>query len=749
MSTMDVSVILRLVDQLSGPAQKAAKSLRDMVSAAKQLGGLKLDQLPKVFDASANATARLQGNLKQLDVAMRGVTSNAASLNRSLAAAGNANPWRAQVAGMRQVAAMQRQLINNQGSMSHGGQGMLLQHPVIHAVGHGLREIAGAGIEYSREGALAMMAGRTPDELDAMKKRAREVAGSVPMTTEAESIKQMSEMVMAFGNLEHTMEFAEKFARVDALISAVQGHRVEGQSFHLARALEQVGATKDTARADVLLDDWAKAIVGSRGKITPEQINMSTTYMRGSKYAVGDDFLGKVMPALIMQSARASSVGNEIASLTGYIVGNRLPKEKIPDLIAAGLIDPSKVVPDKHSASKMKLTENAFYGSKDYLNNPFEWVVKYVGDMAKREGLDTAAKISERINYLFSNRMVADMVGEAVINQSQIRKDIGLFNQAPSAAEALKIGQANDWTQALSNFGAAITDFAKNITGPVIKPAIGLLNQLSAMMRTVGGSFVGQLGTLATLGGLGFMMMRSGALTALLGGGLGFMGGGPVGMLAGTMLAERLFGIGPAAAGAAAGISMLGTALGAISAVLAGLALAKWIDGTQGAKDLNKAILGDNQLTGDFKGDAAKLYAGKDGLRTWMRKQLGIPEDDGKSDPVPWGGSPNFSVDDIRSRLGMDLKPEGEKAGQSWLDAVMEVIKSLGTMSIPGPQIAPPAVPQNYQAPAPAPADQRASIGNINIHVHGSGDPHATAQAVYKQFTAAVDRHLSDGAYAT
>jgi hypothetical protein len=42
---MDVSVVLRLVDQLSGPAKKTAESLRQIVDATKALksiGGLDL-----------------------------------------------------------------------------------------------------------------------------------------------------------------------------------------------------------------------------------------------------------------------------------------------------------------------------------------------------------------------------------------------------------------------------------------------------------------------------------------------------------------------------------------------------------------------------------------------------------------------------------------------------------------------------------------------------------------------------------
>jgi len=36
MATMDVSVLLRLVDELSGPAKKSAAALREMVAQVKQ-----------------------------------------------------------------------------------------------------------------------------------------------------------------------------------------------------------------------------------------------------------------------------------------------------------------------------------------------------------------------------------------------------------------------------------------------------------------------------------------------------------------------------------------------------------------------------------------------------------------------------------------------------------------------------------------------------------------------------------------
>jgi hypothetical protein len=836
MANVDVKVILKLVDGLTGPAKKAADSLKKIVDLTTKLtkAGGGLNALPKQFQAlntqvanlgkvstastkamssglagAASATTKLAADVKILSAAETAAAAGAKSLAASMASLNSQGGWaKQQASSMQGIISAQKQIIANNKRMATSvpsiggagagghGSGLLggyIGYRAAHEVGHGLKETFLAGADYQRETALAHIGGRTVEEIKEMQAKALELSHSVAMTSQAESLKQQNEAIMAVGDVSHMLNFAKKFAENDALVAAVTGERQEGQSFHLMKSLEQVGATKagQEDRANSLIDMWGQSIAASRGRITAQAISSATNYMKSSKYAAGDEFMGRVLPALIMQSQRPSTVGQELMSLAGYVVGNRVPMNKVPDLVKAGLIDPSKVVRDEHSPNKQRLEPGAWYGSSDYLKNPFEWVVQHFGDMAKREGLTTAEEISKRVNELIPNRNVADAIQEAIINQSQIRKDVALATNAPKAADAIQFERAHDFKAAAMDLSAGMADLGKAFSGPFVEPVIHGMNNLADTARTVGSElsdhpFVAASIATSLVGGL-VRFLPHAISTSLAGTGIGYAIGGPMGALVGGMLGKGMLG-GARTAAVATAAEATAVGAGLASSVGAGLLFA--------LKNLNlaalvsaalvEAIQNKESITRSFDNllGGPENPASAEGIKAWRSRRFGrgsgfvlhaatpisapaVPELAPKL-PEVFGGDLDSSgisralaasdaggskvLDSVISRAATDAKPAAAEAGaslgQTVVDAFKSAIEAIGNIHIPMPSV--PSA-----APAAAPAASGAHLGHASVKidsvvVHNNisgGDPKQVAEAVHRKFVQSYESHLSDGHY--
>jgi hypothetical protein len=779
---MDVSVVLRLVDQLSGPAKKTADALRDIVNITKQLKGAGgLDGIGRSLNSAVSATSKLRSEIRSLVSDMQRLSG----ASRNAMVGGRGNSWaNQQVAAWRQVIQVQQQVIANQRRIAMGGGGFggrgghgnsLAPMVGYHPMQHGLLEVGKAGTDYSRQLTIARMNTRSVEEIAEMQKVATEVSRLVPMTSQAEVLKQINEMVPAFGDVKHALEFAVNFARSDALVAMMLGSRQEGQSQQLAKALEGVGAMKDHDRAVKLIDMWSQSIVASGGRMTPQNLALATTYMRASKFGANDEFLGRVLPSLIVQSQRPSTVGQELASLSGYIVGQRFPKDIIPEWIKAGLIDESKVRKDKFGASKKSLEPGAISGSDEYMRNPFEWVQKYVVPILEKEGIlgDNEAT-AKRISQLFPLRTAADIVTEMVSMRDIIRKDVELYRRVQDPKSALDIAKGGDWGTAAANFKAAFENLANAFTGPLVEPAIAVMNRVAEAMQAIAGSLSGVDPTvLGVIGGGGIVAALAG-ITGLLSspffrmlalGGIGFAAGGPSGALLGGLLANSLTNLGAAASAALAPLETLAGLLArAFAPVAAVVGAAGAIKGIYDINQGNEGLTGAERLN---KTRGETLLDRRRRMFNAGREMMGVP----LIGQVPYLENPfqpfNQGVQGgvapwqqgflgtVGSFNGV-WEQKGAEAGSSWgsafVNAVRGALQSIGAISVPMPALPRPNIaPQPQSAPGGGGggAEQRsASISFGDIHVHGSGDARRTADLVHQRMAEAIDRALADGSYA-
>jgi hypothetical protein len=99
--------------------------------------------------------------------------------------------------------------------------------------------------------------------------------------------------------------------------------------------------------------------------------------------------------------------------------------------------------------------------------------------------------VAKRISQLFPLRTAADIVTEMVTMRDQIRKDVSLFGNVQDPTKALNTAVTGDWGSAVANFKAAFENLAQTFTGPLVEPAIAVMNKVAAAMQAIAGSLSG------------------------------------------------------------------------------------------------------------------------------------------------------------------------------------------------------------------------------------------------------------------
>jgi hypothetical protein len=336
-----------------------------------------------------------------------------------------------------------------------------------------------------------------------------------------------------------------------------------------------------------------------------------------------------------------------------------------------------------------------------------------------------------------------------VLQHDQLMKRVGMMKKVKGLEEA-----TND---SLNTYQGQVNALAKqwaSMQATVLKPLLPATEKLLGGVRGVlewiekhsadnpAASYAG----VAAAGGLGAILLRTMGLRALIGGGLGYLAGGPFGALLGS---AALGGVASGATGATTALGGLVSTLGILArvagpiATVLSLAASLWsIHNAIAGDDKAKETIGLRTSTESKAG--TKLYH-----ETLRRKYAS----DTAEDTLRFTGLPldtkrgGWSIDDIKRTFQLapiDLSQQGAQAGQSWFNSALEWMKKLGSQTVPGPQIAPPAAPA---APAAGGGEKHSSI-IIHNHIHGAGNPHEVAEAVHKRFLASVERQLSDGAYA-
>jgi hypothetical protein len=810
-SNMDVAVILRLVDQLSGPAKKAAESVKQLVAGLKQIQTIKgFESLQRQATAVSGAVKKISTDVNALSTAFGRLAQTSRSAMGSMAVSAAAQASTAsQVRHLREMLAIQQQMMRN--GARHGGVSvagslggslgyMMAGHRPMHSAVRGLEKAGDLESEMAR---LRILGFSSADQKRIIE-RARETSFSVPIFSQAEALKSFRELNYAFGDTHEALRALPEVAKS----LAAMGPEVRDQAMSVVKS----GELKNYIKTADDFHDWLESVhrtyQGTGGKVTPDMMLGAFKYARGALAPYDREFVNYYMPELVQElstggkgSGSRGGAGTALAAFKRMFVDQTFAKQYIPEWVRLGLIDPSKAVADKHGADKMKLLPGALYDQELAAKNPFEYMKKRLLPALQKDSadIDDAVQIVKSVAKLGGTDLAKQLIQLLVLQRKQMEKRVDLGKRVVDLEHSydIQMGTFKLQWEALKEQATSLTQTTLTPLLPIVNSAMGGirnffigLNKLfhdNPWLATAGVIGAGAAGVAVAKRLLGSSAGRvvAGAVVGAAAGnvGLGLVGG----MLAGGGKAA----IAATAAGTALGtriVSLFIKGLGPLAA-FAGLTAIKWDMNTPGQplRETVRDALASLGVQGLKPPDVA--YREWDGSKLGKLQHMRSPGDmipNNKAWNVPSASFPYFAANvvgdaDAPRPQGIWSKEYGPIIGTPNL-GIQELIKQVSSqmpqivtqvkqgvdqiranwsVNIPAPVLEAPNVPaigsppprssdkgQKTIGPAPPGRQSSVNIGNVHVHVHGAGDPKKVAELVHQQFARAVNRGLSEGAYA-
>jgi hypothetical protein len=608
---MNVSVALRLRDEFSGPVKGLIQQIQGLTNAAQRfnqaLGGT----------GSTNSFARLSQSVRTLRNDVQGLVNTFGQLARASGASSSGGFAQSQIAGMRQLLQLQTQAIANTNRLAAGGgrgptlpaastfggrpgfspNASLVDRAQYRAVNFAEQSlVAGAlDLDRARTNLLMLANGRrdpnnpdqllpgviSPETVAQIEQEAVALTRQFRSLNRAHVLDTFKELVTQFSTPDSAFKLLPQLLAVQEW-QVLQGNTVEQAREGMARLVRAMGLSGrlvgndgqlNEAESGQFLENYLRARMIGGADVTPDQVFQVMKYLKTSGQTLSQDAL---LTAFIgMPDIRGSTFGNQLNMLVRQLTGGATQAAQ-GAMARAGLGE---------------ITERTQSGPHGFIprdevllrENPFEWFNQHIlgpQGVLRKMGLDpmtaNAAQISAALRPMFSNQS-AENLANAIVNQQaewriQVQKALQ-FNLTDENRRL--VGDQSTWMQlqsARSKLQDVMGSVAENfkILLPSLEAVSSGFAKIAAFMDPKIGNPLAGLGIIGTAGIAAFLTFRR-AIAALgpmartlVGGGAGFLLGGPVGAMTGAMMLRGMGG-GAAAAGGGAAATAAAGAAGAVA----------------------------------------------------------------------------------------------------------------------------------------------------------------------------------------
>jgi len=298
--------------------------------------------------------------------------------------------------------------------------------------------------EYYHQLAILKNVGMSQVEVAQSVQKAWETTHEVMSSRASENIKTLLELRSAFGEGKYAeaLSILPTVQRMGAVMQSITGASQDRIGFDMVKAIEfgtKGALTQENVNRQAEM--MSKAIIAMNGTVTVADFHQALKYSRAFAPYLSDDFKYNYLPTLIQEfktgRGGASGAGNVIASTGAIVLGQMIPKDLIGNWVAAGLVDPKKIVNNPHDRTKSKILPGGVVGQSEF-NNPELWAVKYVKPAIER--LEKTQHIDELSAYyaLTKNRIGAFGLQTFVNKAVQFQRDRDLIQRAPDSSQAYK-----------------------------------------------------------------------------------------------------------------------------------------------------------------------------------------------------------------------------------------------------------------------------------------------------------------------
>lgn len=523
---MNAAVSLRLEDELSRPAKRAAESVRALARD--------MEKLRKLSGGSSGLNRHLEGVVRQVKEAQKAARGLRETISRPVpdgfrrAVTGIERVRSEAVKATRAVSDLESRLrrggsfggrVAGGGNRQGGGgghrggfgshaAGHFGRHVVRHALGTGLglgayaigseiaegiAESVKAGMEQSFEKqhtvAMLRMQGEKMGDINAAIAQANKMASVLPSFTSAQHLESIAELRPALtGGLKEATRIAPMFQRSVAILEAVKqgagakalsGVNTHGEALDLVRALEIKGETSHTRdrgwteaqndqNMERYVDGMTKAIVGMNGQINAKDFHSAFKGSSGISNVWSQEFATEILPTIMNELKKSKAAdsyraGNAFMSMSRAVVDNVMTPQAMNNWDALGMYALGTLKTGK-GGKKTVVPNGHMLGYDVFQSNPYQFMQDYLLPHMKEHGIDIGNRkqVVAALGGLFGNRVANAIATILATQQAQIQKDQDNIRKA-TGTSGLDFLMNADPTMRMHVFAASLKELGGSI----------------------------------------------------------------------------------------------------------------------------------------------------------------------------------------------------------------------------------------------------------------------------------------------
>jgi hypothetical protein len=473
-------VLLRLkkIEETANQASGRVEGIGRAVSAAAQVQGKNVDAMQRALDQKERAY-----DARREAAAIRVAEREEASVRRQEAAIRRLE--HAEIKSAERIAEAKRKA-----GFGHYALGTAAAYVGAHSVVHGISDAARSGGEYAHAMVGLKNAGRTPQEIEAIKAAAKRTVAEVPTSTYTGNLETVLETTGAFGKLDHALEnltFMQKAVSVLQSASA-PGTTVKAEdvAYNVAKFAEIRGSAGDVKRMQKEYSEMMAGMVFTGGRFNPHEAFLFAQQTSSLLQNYDPYFLSHYLPGLAteMGGERAGTRANAWANV---IQGKARDKRQASEWISLGLIHEDKVI--EGSSGPISWESGAVKDTDLALRNPVEWSEKVLIPALTKKGIDVnnPLAVTKELNTLFRNSE-ANRFAAATTQALQLvrlHNDAANIDRTGNADEVYRRNLTEDPTVGLKALTASIDNLMTVVSAPAMAAAAKGLAGLAGGIETV------------------------------------------------------------------------------------------------------------------------------------------------------------------------------------------------------------------------------------------------------------------------
>lgn len=329
------------------------------------------------------------------------------------------------------------------------------------------------------QGTSTAQMSQLPANIAANRALAFEYALKNGYTTPVDMMKGITDAAdMGKGDFAEARLVAPSIARLSALANVVGDDEMharvndKGQNRALARALDQMGLTKDPERLQQYLPMIERGIVGTRAIFNGTELLNFVQHSGGEATNVSPEFVGGVLP-MLTEALKGGPLGDSYNQMVKHLYkGTTTGWGETKTLLDMGFIKESDLIRNPMTGKVTKdFRVGAIEGSKELLGTQGKGdLFKFYTDVIKPKlegpkGAQFGKTMEERtenfVESITKNKGYARMFKEFAVNEDQIKANIERFKNQGNPMDLLNktmSGQLKQLTNSIETFTTVLGD---------------------------------------------------------------------------------------------------------------------------------------------------------------------------------------------------------------------------------------------------------------------------------------------------